>query len=172
MKTCNTCQQRKTAEDFHRRSDNGGLRSSCIQCSKDSRQKACVSCGTEFVPNGRHASRCAECYPLYRQAYNIHKAARHRAEKKGIPFDITVDWITERCRLPCPRTGVPFAILQGAGGYGNRGPNGPSLDQITPSGGYTTDNVQVVSWWYNCAKQRFSDEEVLALCKAVVKTAS
>ncbi len=43
-----------------------------------------------------------------------------------------------------------------------RHPNSPSLDQINPQGGYTTDNVQVVAWWYNVSKQQFTDEEVLA----------
>jgi len=49
--------------------------------------------------------------------------------------------------------------------------NSPSLDQITPGGGYKRRNVQVVVWWYNAAKQRFTDREVLALCELVCETA-
>jgi hypothetical protein len=44
----------------------------------------------------------------------------------------------------------------------------PSIDKIDPAKGYTIDNCQVVSWWYNVTKQRFTDKEVLELCKAVV----
>ena len=88
-------------------------------------------------------------------------------------FDLETEWIRQCLGRPCPRTGIPFVLHHSSNkGYTDRHPFGPSLDKIDPFKGYTKDNVQVVCWAYNCAKQRFTDEEVLRLCKAVVKTAT
>ena len=132
----------------------------------------CVACGVEFQTRGGRTFRCSACAKVWRQASKLHAAAKYRAGKAGIPFDLTIEWIDERLRRPCPRTGADFVLLFSSSDYTDRHPYGPSLDKIDPNGGYTMSNVQVVAWAYNCAKQRFTDEEVLELCHRVVATSS
>lgn len=43
-----------------------------------------------------------------------------------------------------------------------------TIDKIDPTKGYTKDNCLIVCWWYNVTKQRYSDTEVLQLCKQVI----
>lgn len=171
MKSCGQCRTLKPFSAFHTRGGSTAPRAVCIECVKNSRQKACVSCGLEFVPNGRHASRCPGCYPSYRQAVNLHAAAKHRAAKGGLAFDLDVEGIRLRLQDKCPRTGLHFDILSPSSDMSDRSPLGPSIDKIDPSKGYTWDNVQIVTWWYNVSKQRFTDKDVLQLCEAVVNQA-
>lgn len=114
---------------------------------------------------------CSACYAPHRQAYSLFHAALHRAHKGDRAFDLTVPWIRERLHAPCPRTGLAFRILDKSKNMSDRHPMSPSLDKINPFAGYTKDNVQVVSWWYNCAKQQFTDDEVIALCSTVAAMA-
>lgn len=72
----------------------------------------------------------------------------------------------------CPRTEAEFHREGHSNGYLDRSPFAPSLDRIDPEGGYTKDNVQVVVWFYNCAKQRFTDDEVIDLCTRIAETAA
>lgn len=171
MKPCSKCKIEKPESEFYERSG-GGLRSHCIACHAEARRKTCLSCGLSFLPQGSHASRCKDCYPTHRQAQTLFHAANHRAIKNRLEFDLDIDWIVDQLKLPCPRTGARFQLLASSSGYGDRGPFGPSLDKIDPRRGYTKDNVQVVCWWYNVAKQRFTDQEVIDLCRMVTKTAA
>lgn len=86
-------------------------------------------------------------------------------------FNLTIPWVLERLRIPCQKTGFAYRILDKSRNMKDRHPMSPSLDKINPARGYTKANTQVVSWWYNCAKQRFTDSQVLELCQAVVTTA-
>lgn len=52
----------------------------------------------------------------------------------------------------CEVTGLPFDMAT------PRGPFSPSLDQIRPGEGYTTNNVQVVCLIFNFNKHNFGDE--------------
>lgn len=45
-----------------------------------------------------------------------------------------------------------------------------SIDKIDANKGYTKDNCEIVAWWYNCAKQTYSNKEVYDFCKMVVST--
>jgi len=128
--------------------------------------RCCVECGGEFHTKGGRTFRCPECQPLYRHAYNLYHSALKRAKKAQLALDLTPSWILERLWYPCPRTGLAFASPTTTTG---RVPHSPSLDRIDPRKGYTKRNVQVVAWWYNQAKGEYTDEEVLHLCRLVVK---
>lgn len=171
-KKCYKCGEEKPLTHFYKSKEKkDGRQTQCIVCENSRRLKKCKGCGTEYRPEGRISAYCVGCYPYWRQASRLLSAAKHRANKKGAPVGIDQAWIVERLKTGCPRTGVKFTLLETSEGYGNRGPYVPSLDQIHPDLGYTKDNVQVVCWWYNAAKQRFSDEEVLELCRRVVHQA-
>ena len=97
------------------------------------------------------------------KASKLKRDASHRAKKKGLPFDLTLDWIVERLELGvCARTGTPFQLSI-------HNPDAPSLDKINPAGGYTMDNTQVVTWRYNYCKQQGTDEELYQFCSDLVQ---
>lgn len=78
------------------------------------------------------------------------QGARHRAKKRGYPFDLddygaqsrlTEDMNRGTCRL----TGLPFDLST------VRAWNSPSLDRIKPEEGYTQDNTRIVLLAVNAA---------------------
>lgn len=95
-------------------------------------------------------------------------SSRGRAKRLGIPFDLTIDFIEGLLRTGvCSVTGVDFEYC-----LDGRSPWVPSLDRINPADGYVRENVRVVAWIYNAAKWSFSDDDVLAMAKALVKIRS
>lgn len=100
-------------------------------------------------------------------------AAKKRAEFLKIPYNITGKWVLEKLLVgKCEATGLPFDLYDGDyDGQGHHRMFAPSLDQISPRGGYTTDNVQVVVWCYNAAKSTGTDAEVLMMAEALVAKA-
>jgi hypothetical protein len=101
---------------------------------------------------------------LYRRAVKLYWAAKHRARTNSVDFDLTVEFIEDKLKLGCQRTGKPFDLKVRSGGdnWSNRKPYSPSLDKRNPNKGYTKRNTQFVAWWYNMAKQRYSDKEILS----------
>lgn len=95
--------------------------------------------------------------------------AKSRAVKKRVPFELTEDDVRRLARrTTCDVTGQPFVL--GVGRENNRPhPLSPSLDRIVPSVGYTPDNVRLVCWWANCAKNNLSDEQFSFLVLATAK---
>lgn len=72
---------------------------------------------------------------------------RMRAEEKGRPFDLTVEWLTglaKKQRHRCAVSGLPLD-LKGAWLNKGRNPYAPSIDRIDSSGGYTKNNVRIVA---------------------------
>lgn len=91
--------------------------------------------------------------------------ARYRAEKKGLPFDLTVEWAEAELETAvsngCPYLGIPIHLEA----KGTAGPNSPSIDQINPGAGYTPDNCIIVSWRANALKRDATlDELELLAC--------
>lgn len=151
--------------------------SKCKPCRnrrlQDQRQtRKCVACGVDFVgTKGSKATRCPDCYPKYRRAYNLLHSCKHRAKQAGIEFNLTQEWIQSGVERGCPMTGECFILGEGSD-YSDRNPMTPSIDKIDPTGGYTMDNCRVVSWFYNLAKARWTDEEVISLCTKIAKAHS
>lgn len=86
------------------------------------------------------------------------KAAKARAAKAGVPFDLTEADIL----IPtfCPVFGHRLERALGSRGPG---PHSPSLDRIVPSRGYVPGNVVVISNRANRAKSDLSTAELVAL---------
>ena len=89
------------------------------------------------------------------QVLNMLNQARHRAKRKGLPFNITLGDI----RLPvfCPVLGITLD-------YGHKGghllPSSPSLDRRIPELGYVRGNVEVISMKANSIKGYATPEEI------------
>jgi hypothetical protein len=188
MKTCKTCSETKSLDCFSpsvTRQGKPTTHGHCKACrtekgkrSRDDRlTTACACCGKLWRKTGgesrKNVNVCTECYPTYRTAFTLHSLARNRAKKKGLEFDLDVEWVYEKLKpLVCERTGIDLTLTNKGAHYGSRNPLTPSLDKINPKGGYTKDNVQVVSWWYNLAKFVYTDQQVLEICRAIVNQTS
>lgn len=90
------------------------------------------------------------------------RAAKRRAEKKGIDFNITPEDII----IPekCPLLEVPFIY-----GTENNYDYTPSLDRIDNTKGYIKGNIQVISMKANSMKNSASFDELLTFCKNILR---
>jgi len=97
------------------------------------------------------------------RALGILNGAKKRARSKNLPFDLDLEFV-EALMAPmvCAITGLPLIFI--ARGKHKKA---PSIDQIVAGGGYTKDNVQIVSFDVNIAKSDMSLFEFHEMCKAV-----
>lgn len=137
--------------------------------------KTCTKCGdtlpltsfyrSKFGREGR-ASECKDCFRArnnsrYRtttrpRAKTLYQHAKTRAERKGLAFNLTIEWIDERIREGrCQVTNIPFDLTL----VGERNLYGPSLDRVVPEKGYTQENTKVVLFGYNACKNTASPED-------------
>lgn len=167
---CTKCGEEKPLEEFSRNKQ-----------GKYGRRAFCKECEHKMQNSPERLARRNELRKLrrendeYRLARNLKdtetrhnnedsikkalvRAAKARAKKKGIPFDITIeDFI-----LPekCPLLEIPLTI-----GYGSSQENSYSLDKIIPDLGYVKGNVWVISNKANMIKNNASLEELKLLVK-------
>lgn len=101
------------------------------------------------------------------RAYGLWNNAKSRAKEKGWEFTLTIETIEKAIASGvCQVSGMPFDLS--SDGYKQSCPRAPSLDRKDSSKGYTEENVQVVCWIYNMAKQAWGHEDVMALARALV----
>lgn len=91
------------------------------------------------------------------------------AKKKGIPFDLTPEfvetlWKDGRCAV----TGLKFNLQAFPKAF-VKYPFAPSIDRKLSSGGYTKDNVRLVCVAVNFGIGQWGDEVFLELAHAAVK---
>ena len=93
------------------------------------------------------------------------KAAKRRAQEKGVPFDLDEHLvvITERTKSRrCELSGIPLKIAEGQRDY-----DSISIDRIVPEKGYTIDNVRIVCWAINAAAGTWGLEKALEIMKKI-----
>lgn len=84
----------------------------------------------------------------YVRAQTLVNACRERAEKKNIPFSITVtDLLPALESGICEATGLRFILERRSG----RNPFSPSVDRIVLERGYVPGNIRVIVWALNAA---------------------
>lgn len=129
-KRCRTCREVLPFEAFHKHKQ--ALMGYAVEC------KLCR----------KPASK--EQYSTLTFERRMYDASKSRARKYGIPHTITVEDIF----IPevCPVLGVPIILEK-------RSPYAPSLDQINPRGGYTIENIRVISTRANILKNNMTVEE-------------
>lgn len=105
-----------------------------------------------------------EAYRLRHVGRCLLRAAKQRAKKKGLSFELRASDII----IPaiCPILGIPiikdsFRTMPKTDV--NASANAPSLDRIDPRRGYSKDNIQVISWRANCLKRDATAEELRRL---------
>lgn len=95
--------------------------------------------------------------------------AKGRAVANGWLFDLDVEWLVEKLKLGrCEVTGIEFSFLDKGDGQKTH-PWRPSLDRVDSQGCYTKNNVQVVVWMYNQAKNEWTKDQLMTLAKALAK---
>lgn len=95
---------------------------------------------------------------------------RNRANKKGMEFNLTVDFLMDLYILQkglCSLTGW-FMTLD-APAMCNQIREAISIDRIDSRTGYIRGNVQLVCWQVNIAKHDLTSECFMNLCKSVIK---
>lgn len=95
---------------------------------------------------------------LQNRAYDLWRRAKGRSEKYGIKFEITAAQLEELIKntARCPYTGVTLS-LEPVSGF-KRSPWAPSMDRIDSAKGYTLDNIEITSLWWNLAKNEWTPE--------------
>ncbi len=135
-------------------------------------EKECTKCGEvkaldEFSnkkdgKNGKRAN-CKLCVAINLKTYKskypkryLLNAAKGRAKKNGIPFDLT----EEDIEIPkiCPIFKKPFVYT-----IGGRHDFTPSLDRVDNTKGYVKENVIVISWKANDLKSNATIKELIML---------
>ena len=89
-------------------------------------------------------------------------AAKARAIKVGVPFDIKVADLT----MPnnCPVLGIPLLP-----GTGQKFPGSPTIDRFIPKLGYVRGNVSIISWRANRLKMDETDPDVFDAIDAYIR---
>lgn len=169
---------------------------SCLNCKMERRKYPkhslnCIECGKEVEASTNHKTRvCSkECSNRaaakrvrgYRQTtledtlkYLVVQT-RSRAKKRGMEHDLTYEWVETKLREQkglCARTGIPLkASRPDIGGLRRTHKDTASLDRVDSNKGYTQDNVEIVSYFYNSAKNKFTGEELEEMCKQILEKA-
>lgn len=94
----------------------------------------------------RERERKRASYPLEVEARTL-RNIKQRAEKLGVPFNLTVEDIQPP--ETCPVFGFP--LIRNIGGK-LAAPNSPSVDRIVPELGYVKGNIQIISYKANVMK--------------------
>lgn len=100
-----------------------------------------------------------------------HYWLNHMLVRKKVPKQQRIKMLSS-IELPdvCPVLGIPLNYEGGNGeGWQGRSENSPSIDQIKPSGGYTEDNIQVISWRANRIKNDATVEELVKISQYMKK---
>jgi hypothetical protein len=174
-KRCANCRAVKPLSEFYDRSDRGGKKPQCKPCynaiiarTHDPEIKSA------WAHNNREKLNTQQRANYTRRRSDIRgwlttnfTTRRQQCRKSGIEFTITVDDLLELYGEQggiCALTGRELKW----GAETNRGPDTLSMDRIDSSGSYGRDNVRLVTYWANVARQRLSDEEFFSFCEAVL----
>ena len=143
--------------------------------------KACHVCQTVFIPTSSHQKRCTECGPLYTKMQEAEYKSAHRktrpwcrlvesakavAKRKGLPFNLTSDYVKSIWNERCPMLGIR---LERMNVFGRKCDSAPSLDRIRPILGYVEGNVQIISWRANRIKNDATPEELWQIARYLKK---
>ena len=118
---------------------------------------------------GNLSSRCKACVKLESAEALLRfpekamvGAAKHRAKKAWLPFDLDAYRSEIRSRLAgsCELTGLPFNI------GGARDWDSPSIDRIDPEKGYVYTNIRIILWSLNSAFGYWGEEKFEQVARA------
>lgn len=148
-KCCNTCKEYLPFNLFAKNiANNDKLSNRCKPCDKVYQEKQRRKTPEKKLAYGREYQKNRRKNFDYRLQMLIN-ASKQRAQIKNIEHSISVQDLKDIYPVDgrCPVFG---SILEfGSAGFRD---NSPSIDKINPKGGYTKDNIQILSWKANRLK--------------------
>lgn len=155
---CHCCGQYKDECDF---SPNGGANQ-----IRNNRRSICKACSTErqrqqhiALKDDAKLKKCLNSRLL---------AARQRANKHNIPFNLTLEYLEELWKQQkglCALSGIKMTFELKRG----RTHTNLSIDKIDRNKGYIIGNIQLVCMACNQIKSDLTDNEVYYFCKKIVE---
>lgn len=156
-RVCRQCGVKKPQDAFYWKECKGRLSSRCRECKsknyKENPVRARERSRDYYVANRDRVLARDKSFRSKNISRVLLNAARRRAKKMGIPFDLAVEDIPIPKR--CPVLGFPLVVNEGRSRH-----NSPTLDRIIPTLGYTRGNVVVVSHRANTIKSDASIHEL------------
>lgn len=155
MRPCNTCGSflPSDANNFYQKKD-GSLSSECRGCFRQRSSRNQKS---------RHQTGGTDYHLGY-----ITRAAKQRAKKFGLSYDIDVHFIhtlLKEQEFCCAISKVELTFTKGEGHI----PTNASIDRIDPHKGYTKENVQIVAWQVNVMKLNLSTTQLAEWCQMILQ---
>ena len=163
MKQCRTCGATKPLTEFayqkksgYRGTGNGAYRLDCKVCTAAKAREYRKT----YVPQGRKI-RLDVDRVLYSAVQAKVTDARQRNPKGVVSTDFMYDLYHKQSGR-CDVSGLPMSVTKGDSGI-------LSIDQKVPGNGYSEGNVQWVRWDVNRAKGDLTMQQLVELCKAIVR---
>jgi len=97
-------------------------------------------------------------------------SAKKNAKKRGIFFDIDLEYLRSIAPDKCPVFGTTFNWTNWGENEGKAKPNTPSIDRIDSSKGYIKGNVQWVSYLANSMKTNATAEQLIKFSEWIERT--
>jgi hypothetical protein len=134
-KKCNHCKETKPLSEFHKsKRALYGVHNTCKLCrQKNARRR--------YVEN-----------PFK----SLHRTKKSECKKKGIPYNLTEEYLKSIWTDECPITGVKLEIANKVGEHHKSA----WLDRIDPDGGYVQGNVAFISGRINRIKYNATIREL------------
>lgn len=195
-KRCSDCKTDKARDEFYAdKHKKCGLQTRCKDCSR-ARQRAFRQRRSTYHAERYHAiddklafnqaryGRNREKYLAWRARWGsstvgrlttVLCSARARAKKRGLPFDLDMEWLAGLWELQggrCALTGLPMETPFRAEEATNKRhfhPFSPSLDRITPGLGYTKENTRLVCTAINLALNEFGGDVFEQIAKGYLR---
>jgi hypothetical protein len=183
MKKCSVCSIEKPLTDFHfDRQGRYGVSGRCKLCKSELAARLYQE-NKEHIKQKQNAYRKSNPEKIKEKHKNyaeklmgtkeghiqmLFKTHRDRARRKGLPFNITREYLESIAPENCPILGVKLGWAERKG-YAHKY-NCPSLDRIIPELGYVKGNVMWLSFRANVMKNDASFSELHQFADWVKKT--
>lgn len=148
-KCCNRCKKYVSLDLFSKNNANKDkLSNTCKTCDQEYQEKQRKKTPEKRLVAAREYQKERRKNFDYRLQMLLN-ASKQRARNKNIEHTLTIEELKELYPADgrCPVFG--FTLQFGSAGFRE---NSPSVDKIDPKGGYTKDNVQIISWKANRLK--------------------
>lgn len=158
--TCAKCGGSQVCEHKRRRRTCRDCKGTGI-CEHNHVKYTCRYCkGSQICEHMIQRSRCKQCGGFKAWAKELVRAARKRAQKDNLPYELTVEWAVEKLEQGCPIFNRSFEIHNTV-----NGPWSASIDKFKPELGYTKENSFIISSLANRIKNNASSEQVMKVAE-------
>jgi hypothetical protein len=98
---------------------------------------------------------------------SMERQARLRAIKYGREFSLPKGWMKERYAAQNGKCAITGRLM--VKDRERHAPWAPSIDRLDSSKGYTPENSRLIGYIVNCAKNQFTEQELVDMCRAIVQ---